>query len=188
MLGTAGDSRSNEQGGNELSDHAQEQTNAYRSHEHATCQARRDLTDTSVADDADGRKGNGGSGTEKATDPDGSGPRRESENNAPGIAAEAAGCPKYRALVSGVDFPIKVPKVRHPLDRQAVFVRFALDVHFHQMPGEPFTGALGLGTVCKGAVYAQRAIDGQDIHRISQGGSGARIGKAQCPISFRENT
>ncbi len=118
MLGTAGDSRSNEPGGNELSDHAQEQTAAYRSHEHATCQARRDHADTSVADDADGRKGNEGSGTQKTTDPDGSGPRGESENNAPGIAAEAAGCPKYRALVSGVDFPIKVPKVGHPHKRE----------------------------------------------------------------------
>jgi hypothetical protein len=112
--GTAGDSRSNETGGNELSDHAQEQTNAYRSHEHATCQARRDHADTSVADDADGRKGNEGSGTEKTTDPDGSGADGESENKAPEIAAEAAGCPKYRALVSGVGVPIKVPKLGHP--------------------------------------------------------------------------
>jgi hypothetical protein len=47
-----------------------------------------------------------------------------------------------------------------------VFIRFALDVHFHQMPGEPLTGNLGLGTVCKRAVYAQRAIYGQDIHCI----------------------
>jgi hypothetical protein len=143
-----------------LSDHAQEQTNAYRPHEHATCWARRDHADTSVADDADGRKGNEGSATEKTTDQDGSGPGGESENNAPGIATEAAGCPKHRALASGVDLLIKVPKVRQSLHRQAMFVCFALDVHFHQMPGELFTGALGLGTVCQSVVNAQRAIDG----------------------------
>ena len=81
MLGTAGDSRSNEPGGNELSGHAQEQTTAYRPHEHPTCQARRDHADTSVAEDADGRKGNEGSATDKTTDQDGSGPRCESETS-----------------------------------------------------------------------------------------------------------
>ena len=64
------------------------------------------------------------------------------------------------ALVSGVDFLIKVVKVSQPFHRQAVFVFFAIDVHFHQMHGKPLTGTLGLGTVCKSAVYAQRAING----------------------------
>jgi hypothetical protein len=72
------------------------------------------------------------------------------------------GCSKGQntALVSGVDFLIKVAKVRQPLHRQAVFVFFALDVHFHQMLGKPFTGTLGLGTVCKSAIYDQCAING----------------------------
>jgi len=64
------------------------------------------------------------------------------------------------ALISGIDFLIKVVKVRQPLHRQAVFVFFALNVHFFQMLGKPFTGTLGLGTVCKSAIYDQRAING----------------------------
>jgi hypothetical protein len=67
---------------------------------------------------------------------------------------------KPLASVSRVDFPIEIAQVGQSVHRQAVFVRFALDVHFHQMPGQPFTGTPGLGTVCKCAVYAQRAIDG----------------------------
>jgi hypothetical protein len=43
------------------------------------------------------------------------------------------------ALVSGVDFLIKVVKVSQPFHRQAVFVFFAIDVHFHQMHGKPLT-------------------------------------------------
>ena len=41
-----------------------------------------------------------------------------------------------------------------------LFVLFALDVHFHEMRGKPFTGTLGLRTVCKSAIYDQRAING----------------------------
>ena len=94
---------------------------------------------------------------------------RESENNAAALPADAAGCPeelnlRYWAawvmLVSGVDFPIEIAKVRQSVHRQAVFVFFALDVHFHQMPGKPFTGPLRLGTVCKSAVYAESAVNG----------------------------
>jgi hypothetical protein len=62
--------------------------------------------------------------------------------------------------VSGVDFSIEIAKVRQPVDSQAVFVLFTVDVHFHQMPGKPFTGPLCLRTVCKSAVYAQRAVNG----------------------------
>ena len=65
------------------------------------------------------------------------------------------------SLVSGIDFPIEIAKIRQSVHRQAVLVLFAPDIDFHQMPGEPLAGALGLGTVCKCAVYAQRAIDGK---------------------------
>jgi hypothetical protein len=44
------------------------------------------------------------------------------------------------------------------MHRQAMLVFFAPDVQFHQMSGKPFTGPLGLGTVCKSIVQAQRAI------------------------------
>jgi hypothetical protein len=84
----------------------------------------------------------------KKTNKDGSSPRRESENNATGFPAEAAGCPvglelrycsNQSTLVSGIDSPIKIAKVRQSVHRQAVFVFFAVDV-FHQMPGKPFAG------------------------------------------------
>ena len=51
-------------------------------------------------------------------------------------------------LVSGVNFPMEIAKVRQSVHRQAVFVFFALDIHFHQMPRKSFTGAFRLGTVC----------------------------------------
>jgi hypothetical protein len=56
--------------------------------------------------------------------------------------------------VSGIDCPVQVAKVRYSVHRQAVLVFFALDVQFHQMLGEPFTGAPRLETVGEGAVYA----------------------------------
>jgi hypothetical protein len=43
---------------------------------------------------------------------------------------------------------------------QAMLVLFTVDVQFHEVPRKTLTGALRLGTVRKGAVYAQRAIDG----------------------------
>jgi len=64
------------------------------------------------------------------------------------------------ALVSGVDFPVEIAKVGQSFHRQAVFVLFARDVLFHQMLGKALAGSLGLGTVCKRAVDAQRAING----------------------------
>jgi len=42
---------------------------------------------------------------------------------------------------------------------EAVFVFFSIIVDLHQVLGQPFTGALSLGTICKSAVYGQRAID-----------------------------
>jgi hypothetical protein len=91
-----------------------------------------------------------------------SSPSRRGDNNAAKLPAETARRAKGQdaALVSGIDFPIQVVKVREPLHRQAVLVFFALDVHFHQMLEQPFTGTPGLGTVCKGTIYDQRAING----------------------------
>jgi hypothetical protein len=67
---------------------------------------------------------------------------------------------KMPGLASGVDFPIEVTKVGQSVQRQAMLVLFAIDVHFHQMPGQSLTRALWFGTICKRAVYAQCAIDG----------------------------
>jgi hypothetical protein len=63
-------------------------------------------------------------------------------------------------LVSGVDFLIEIAKVRQSFHRQAVFVFFAIELQFHQMPGKSFTGAPRLGTVRKCAIYDQRVING----------------------------
>jgi hypothetical protein len=139
---------------------AQKQINIYRSNDNAAPRARLDA-DTRAAYDANCGKGSEDAAPETTANKDGSSPRRQSENNAEELAAEAAGCPKgqHAALVSGVDVPIEVVKVGQPLHRQAVIVFLALDVHFHQMLGKPFTGTLGLGTVCKSAIYDQRAIN-----------------------------
>jgi hypothetical protein len=138
---------------------AQKQTKIYRLNDNATPRTRLDA-DTRAAYDAN--CGKGSEDAETTADKGGSSPRRQSENNAEKLPAEAARCPKGQntALVSGVDFLIKVAKVRQALHRQAVFVFFALDVHFQHMLGKPFTGALGLGTVCKSAIYDQCAING----------------------------
>jgi hypothetical protein len=87
--------------------------------------------------------------TETTANEDGSSPCRQGENNVEELSAGAAGCPKGQdtALVSRVDLPIKFVKVTQPLHCQAVLVSFSLVVHLHQMPGKPFTGTLGLGTV-----------------------------------------
>ena len=53
------------------------------------------------------------------------------------------------------------------MHHQAMLVFFAPDVQFHQMPGKPFTGPLGLGTVRKSTIQAQRAINGEDVHWIN---------------------
>ena len=147
---------------------AEKQTKIYRPNDNATPRTRLDA-DTRAAYDANCGKGGEDAATETRADKGGSSPRRQSEKNAEELPAEATGCSKGQntALVSGVDFLIKVAKVRQPLRRQAVLVLFALDIHFRQMLGKPFTGALGLGAVCKSAIYDQRAIDGQTIHRLS---------------------
>jgi hypothetical protein len=128
-----------------------------------------DHADTSAASDANGRRAKEDAAAEKTTNKDGSSPRRESENNATGFPAEAAGRPEglklrycfnQSTLVSGIDFPIKIAKVRQSVHRQAVFVFFAVDVHFHQIPGKPLAGPLRFGTVCKSAVNAERAVNG----------------------------
>jgi hypothetical protein len=140
---------------------AQKQTNIYRPDDNATPRARLDA-DTRAAYDADCGKGGEDAAPETTANKGGSSPRRQSENNAEEFPAEAARRPKgqHAALVSGVDFLIKIAKVRQPLHRQAVFVFFASDVDFHQMLGKPFTSTLCLGTVCKSAIYDQRAING----------------------------
>jgi hypothetical protein len=138
--------------------HAQNQAD-YRPNENATRRARLDNDDTN---DGNGRKGEEGATTKARTNKDGSNPRREGENNAAQLLAETARSPEgnLRQLTAGVDFPIEIAKVRQPFHRQAVFVLFALNVLFHQILGKPFAGSLRLGTVCKSAVYAQRAING----------------------------
>ena len=47
---------------------------------------------------------------------------------------------------------------------QAVIVRFAFATYPGEMLRKRLTGAFGLGTVCEGAVYAQRAIDLRCVH------------------------
>ena len=140
----------------------QKQTEIYWANDNAAPRTRLDNVDTRAADDADCGKGSKAGPAETTANKGGSSPRGQSENNAEELPAEAAGCSKGQddALVSGIDFPIQIVKVSQPLHRQAVFVFFALDVHFHQMLGKPFTGTLGLGTVCKSAIYDQCAING----------------------------
>jgi hypothetical protein len=77
--------------------YAQKQT-TYRPHENATCRARLGNADTSVANDASGRKGNEPVATEATTNKDRSSPRRESENNAAELVAETAGSPEPATL------------------------------------------------------------------------------------------
>jgi hypothetical protein len=72
--------------------------------------------------------------------------------------------PAVTCSMSGVHCPVELTKVRQSMHRQAVLVFFARDVHFHQVPGEPFTGSLGLGTVCKSTVQAERPINGENVH------------------------
>ena len=150
---------------------AQKKPNIYRPNDNATRWARLDNADPRAACHANRGKGSEGAATETTADKDGSSTRRQSENNAEELAAEAAGGPKgqHTALVSGVDVLMEVVKVRQPLGRQAVLVLFALDIHFHQMLGKPFTGSLGLGAVCKSAIHDQRAVDGWNVPWIASG-------------------
>jgi len=138
--------------------HAQEQTD-YRPNETAT------YPRFGNSDDVVGGKSKEGAAIKARTNKDGSNQRREGENNAAQLLAETAGSlegidGKKDQLPSRVDFPIEIAKVRQSFHRQAVFVFFARDELFHQMLGKALTGSLRLGTVCKSAVYAQRAING----------------------------
>jgi hypothetical protein len=145
---------------------AQKQTD-HRPNEHAAYRARLDNADSSSAYDARSRKGR--EADTKIDNPeDGSCPRRTGEDNAAQFLAETAGRPE--GLASGIDFPIQMLKKRQSVHRQAMFVFFAVDEHFHQMLGKPFTGTLCLGTVCKSAIDVQRAIDGKNVHRIISSG------------------
>jgi hypothetical protein len=131
----------------------------YRPNEHAAYPVRGN------SDDIVGGEINEGATTNAKINKDGSNPRREGENNAAQLLAETARSPeginrKSDQLASRVDFPIEIAKVRQSFHRQAVFVFFARDVLFHQMLGKALTGSLRLGTVCKSAVYGQRAING----------------------------
>jgi hypothetical protein len=85
----------NELGRNGVIYDAQEQTD-YRPNENATDRARLDTVHTSVANDANDRKGNDDAETEAATNKDGSSPRRESANNAAELVTETAGSPEAR--------------------------------------------------------------------------------------------
>ena len=52
-------------------------------------------------------------------------------------------------------------EVGKPFDSQAVFVFFALAVPSIEEFEKTLAGTLCLGTVCKGAIYAQRTLDGK---------------------------
>jgi hypothetical protein len=54
---------------------------------------------------------------------------REGENNAAQFTAETAGRPE--GLAPRVDFPIHILKKCQPVHRQAMFIFFAIDEHFH---------------------------------------------------------
>ena len=138
--------------------HAQKQT-SHRPDENATSRARLDNADTSFAYDANDRKKDEVDATTKSkTDEDRSCQGREGENNAAQLFTETAG--GFEGLASGIDFPIQSAKVRQSFHGQAVFVLFAIGVLLHKVLRKPFARPLGLGTVCKSAIYAQRAIDG----------------------------
>jgi hypothetical protein len=141
---------------------ARKQTKTYRPNEDAAPRARLDNDDTRAANDANCGEISKDAATETTADKGGSRSRRQSKNNAAELPAETTGRPKGQnaALVSGIYFPIQVVKVRQPLHRQAMLVFFAFDVHFHQMLEKPFTGTLGLGTICKSTIYDQHAING----------------------------
>jgi hypothetical protein len=75
----------------------QKQTNAHRPNENATHRAWLDDAYTSATYDANCGKGSEDAAyaaTETTANKDGSSPRRESENNAAELPAEAAGCPE----------------------------------------------------------------------------------------------
>jgi hypothetical protein len=137
--------------------YAQRQTD-HRPNENAADRAHLDNLDSSPAYDANGRNGSESGTTKTKTNKGGRCSRREGEDNAAQVIAEAAGGPGR--LASRIDFPIHILKKRQSAHRQAMVVRFAFDVLFHQMPGKLFAGPLCLGTVCKSAIDAQRAIDG----------------------------
>jgi hypothetical protein len=73
-------------------------------------------------------------------------------------------CSASEMLVSGVNFAIEIAKIRQSVHGQAMFVLFAADVHFHQMPRKPVTSPLRFATVSERAVYAERAVNEQNIH------------------------
>jgi hypothetical protein len=73
--------------------HAQKQ-NDYRPNENATHRARLDNGYTSATNDANGRKDKEGAKTKATTNNDGSNPRREGENNAAQLLADAAESPE----------------------------------------------------------------------------------------------
>ena len=73
-------------------------------------------------------------------------------------------CSASEMSVSGVNFAIEIAKIRQYVHGQAMFVLFAADVHFHQMPGKPVTRPLRFATVSERAVYSERAVNKQNIH------------------------
>ena len=85
---------------------AEKQTKIYRPNEHAACRTRFDSAHT-IAHDADGRSGNEDTAAEKTIAQDGSGPGRESKNNAAQFAAEAAAGPEGLAPASP---PVVIPR------------------------------------------------------------------------------
>jgi hypothetical protein len=174
---------------------ARKQIDTHRPDERAACPARLDRAHAS-AHAANRRRGNATPALEKTDTQDGSGPDRESADHAAQLAAKAAAGPeglmrlqlrqaKLPDLASGIDFSIESAKIGQSVHRQAVLVLFAIDVYFHQMPGQPLTRALRLGTVCKRAVYAQRDRRGEvSSDCLGKSFEPLRLGKACCPKSF----
>jgi hypothetical protein len=92
---------------------------------------------------------------------------------------------------SRVHLPIKGSQERQSLHGQAVLIPFAFDVSFREIFRQAVTDAPRLGTVCKGVIDAQRAVDGQLIHGglihgDSRRVSGLRGGKPKSPYRFRK--
>jgi hypothetical protein len=141
---------------------AQKQTDAYRPNENAIRRAWLDNPDTRAAYDANCGKIRADAATETTADKGGGSPSRQGDNHAAKLPPETARRPKAQdaALVSGIDFPMEIVKVRQPFHCQAMLVFLAIEVHFHQVPGKPFADPLGLGAICKSAIDDQRAING----------------------------
>jgi len=101
----------------------------------------------------------------KANGEIGSGWQSESKKDAARVTSETARRPEGQAASGArVDFPIKSLQVREPFYGKAMLVLLTFDVSFHEIFRQPIADALCFGTVCKGVVDGQCAIDGQANH------------------------